>query len=464
MTIYNLDETSSQYLILGRSNPIRIKNNSGVFEARDKADSAYIAFQALSGSFQSIATNGSTIDQGVVFLDTTTVQNTSGGSSIIQVSPTVKGSYGNADVYCFEAAWVYDPTYTGGGAGVGLKVKDPGAIHTSGSVSVYGIYIDDLTSGSTNRAILTGKGAVLFGDFTTINGWQDAVQLKVAGASTQTNDVSQVRDNSARVLLGTGLLASVLRGVGSATNTINNTITSYFKSTGTPAAGIGAGIVLGAQDSTTDDVQMSRWRASWSTIAHASRASQAWLSASDSTGERDIATLIADGSRGQLGVLAGTSTQYAKVGGAIFNSVAVTLNTAGTETDLATFTFPANTFATNNDSVEATFMANFSNSVNTKRFRVYIGGSSIVDITSAVSIAGNIGIRLTIQRIDSTHAAIIAMSMITATASTWTPVLSSNNSLTLTFSGTLILKYTGLTTNANEIANRLAKVIYLPAA
>lgn len=113
--------------------------------------------------------------------------------------------------------------------GINLQTASTGGTITN----IYGIYLNNINTGATlNYAIYTNAGLVRFGDQLSIVGSADSNQLTVTGYTTQTDPVSHFIDNTA------------------ATNVVRNVLRLEARSTGTAAAGFGAGLGLWAETAT----------------------------------------------------------------------------------------------------------------------------------------------------------------------------------------------------------------------
>lgn len=93
-------------------------------------------------------------------------------------------------------------------------------------------------------------------------------------------------------------------------------------------------------------------------------------------------------SAGAVAIKAGTSSSYAKAGGALFYSTTAVGNVGVGDDVLMTTSIPANSLATDGDSIEGYASGTFATSANNKRIRVKFGATTIFDsgalaITSA---------------------------------------------------------------------------------
>lgn len=158
----------------------------------------------------------------------------------------------------------------------------------------------------------------------------------------------------------------------------------------------------------------------------------------------------------------GTSATLAKVGGGVNQSTTQTGNTAATETDLFTYTTPANSLATNGDSYQFEAAGTFANTANVdKRIKVKYGSTTILD-TGALAIvtAQSWNVRGTVVRTGATT------QKATVTITTSDGALVSTTSFSSpaeTLSGTVILKLTGQGTGASDVVGEMWRVNWLPS-
>ena len=87
----------------------------------------------------------------------------------------------------------------------------------------------------------------------------------------------------------------------SGTNTIVNGVIIGHESTGTPAAGLGAGVLFQAESTTTAAQSVGRVYGKWATATHASRKGQVDITAFDNTAERVGFSVGTDGSAAKIG-------------------------------------------------------------------------------------------------------------------------------------------------------------------
>lgn len=96
-----------------------------------------------------------------------------------------------------------------------------------------------------------------------------------------------------------------------ATDTVNNNITApgvfSHRTSGTPAVGIGAGVLMQVQTSTTADTDAALISAIWTDVTHASRKARLAFTPIDSGGGREALRLEADGSAARVGFFGATA-------------------------------------------------------------------------------------------------------------------------------------------------------------
>lgn len=109
-------------------------------------------------------------------------------------------------------------------------------------------------------------------------------------------------DTPVRLTIGaTGLLTTTI--TDAATNAITNAVVVGHNSTGTPAAGFGAGLKFTLKSSTTADQDAARLVALWDVATHASRSAALQILISNSSGEVNAATFDDDATAGNTRLL-----------------------------------------------------------------------------------------------------------------------------------------------------------------
>ena len=145
-----------------------------------------------------------------------------------------------------------------------------------------GLNISALSAGTNNTAILLGTNAIPSGNYGIYSAITDASYL--AGPLT-----TYSLTNTASV---------------AATNTVTDRITVQTNSTGTAAAGFGGSILFQGESSTTDNRDMARIAATWTTATDASREAKVGFQLGDNAGAlSEVANFNVSGSStGQLSV------------------------------------------------------------------------------------------------------------------------------------------------------------------
>lgn len=146
------------------------------------------------------------------------------------------------------------------------------------------------------------------------------------------------------------------------------------------------------------------------------------------------------------------------------SNVATGANT--TETDLHSWTAPANLLGKDGDKIVATFSGIFANNVNTKRLRLKYNASTILDTGILTgNAAGTWVIEVTIMRISSTSVRYAAKAFVNGVTVT-TPVVTMAELSVTNHTATKILKVTGQNGSsvASDIVARMSTIEYAAAA
>ena len=167
-------------------------------------------------------------------------------------------------------------------------------------------------------------------------------------------------------------------------------------------------------------------------------------------------------------VKAGTSTDYANIGGTLFDHYADAGNVTTGETDLYSDTLAANTLGANGDKVNAQYGGLFvSSATATREIKIYFAGTAIFDTGAlTLSLSSAWTVYATIVRVSASVVRyMISLTTEGAALSAYTAV----GELTgLTLSSTAILKITGQAAGVgaatNDIVAKLGKVDFEPAA
>lgn len=160
-----------------------------------------------------------------------------------------------------------------------------------------------------------------------------------------------------------------------------------------------------------------------------------------------------------LGTKAGTSTTYAKVGGIIDVNTTAVGNVGAGEDDLITYSVPANTMATNGDSIEFEMAGSYAANVNTKRVRIKYGATTMLDTTA---LAINNGAWSCKGRIVRTGAATQKYYIQFFTDNALLVASTKQGTAAETLSGAVTLKATGEATSNDDIKQELNVVRFHP--
>lgn len=135
----------------------------------------------------------------------------------------------------------------------------------------------------------------------------DKYIVRLMTHASQVYDILRAVDPSGNVLAAVGPKgAGTFAPRDTATNAITAALTLAHNTSGTPAAGYGASFNFQLESSTTENVEVGRDVASWSTATHASRAVDRTQYLTDSGGEREFVRYRATGSAAQIGWLGTT--------------------------------------------------------------------------------------------------------------------------------------------------------------
>lgn len=161
---------------------------------------------------------------------------------------------------------------------------------------------------------------------------------------------------------------------------------------------------------------------------------------------------------GKPGVRAGTSTQFAKIGGTLFDFFADATTTGTVEQDLYSAPIPAAVLATNGDKLFAGYAGVTEDGTNNKTIKIYFAGSLIAQLTTTLN-GGNWAFQVRIIRTSATS----VKTIVTGTYGTEGYV--NNGEISAILANANILKITGLTaTLAGDITAKMGSVEWKPAA
>jgi hypothetical protein len=159
-----------------------------------------------------------------------------------------------------------------------------------GSITnAYGLYLDSQIAAGANYAIYTNLGLNRFGDQLAIVGAVDRSQLIVTGFTTQTLPAGYLIDNTA------------------ATNVIRNVLQLETQSTGTAAAGLGAGLLMSLETATAStNKNAGRLWSKWVVATNGSETSAVGLDAYTNSTAQEFISGEGNGGGVKLALYGGT--------------------------------------------------------------------------------------------------------------------------------------------------------------
>ena len=155
---------------------------------------------------------------------------------------------------------------------------------------------------SVQRSLLVWGNAIASGDYVRLDGGTPPT-ISVAGSSTNISLILTPKGTGG-VGIGTTAPATLLHGLltSAATNAVTNVLTIGHDTTGTAAAGFGAGQLFQLESSTTAAQNAGRIQALWYEATHATRKADLVLTAYD-TAEREGLRIRGAGSAAAIGFL-----------------------------------------------------------------------------------------------------------------------------------------------------------------
>lgn len=158
-----------------------------------------------------------------------------------------------------------------------------------------------------------------------------------------------------------------------------------------------------------------------------------------------------------------SSGHQVAVGGAIKDFYTDVSNTSTTETDLYTFTVPAQTLEINGDKLTAIYGGLYIASANQKTIKAYFAGTSILD-TTALAITGNETWQINIFLIKTGSSTARVIARITSTSTLLTGLNQETDLTSQDFTTTNIIKITGQGGASTEVTAKLGTINYIPSA
>ena len=153
------------------------------------------------------------------------------------------------------------------------------------------------------------------------------------------------------------------------------------------------------------------------------------------------------------GLVAGTGTARAKVGGAISSNVTATGNVGTGEDTLHTYTIPANTLSANGEFLRIQQAVTFAANANNKRYKIKYGATTIYDSGTVAQNGGSAVFDILITRYGVASQYVIIHGQLSAGSLLAAPTVYQTASETL--SGTSVLTDTGEATADNDIVSRV---------
>lgn len=243
------------------------------------------ASPAIAGSSNAGAAAGGSITYTAGAAARNTSGNANGGDHIFVPGAGIgTGTAGNVVIGAFIKM------QSGGTFGLISGVQATNGLWLSNAASAGQVVVK--TDGGSNDYIGVGSGSYLA--FSSSTGGYQTIDTGI-----RRNAAAVVEVNNGT----SGQWGSLKAGVRDAgTTTITDGLTLGHQSTGTPAAGLGTGIQLNINSSTTADQNAARLTAEWVVATHASRTARATLNVYD-TASREVLRGQASGSAPMIGFL-----------------------------------------------------------------------------------------------------------------------------------------------------------------
>jgi hypothetical protein len=188
-----------------------------------------------------------------------------------------------------------------------------------------------------------------------------------------------------------------------------------------------------------------------------------WIKVGDSSGNPAL-TVFRTGSADAGGtqiVAGGATSTLAAVGGKLHTGTTQTGNTAGTETDLYSFSVPASTLSTNGNALHLECGGTFAGTANTdKRLRLKFGATTLYD-TGALAITSATAWTL-MANVLRTGAATQKGSTAFTSSSAVLPAGAGYSTAAETLSGAVTIKITGQGTGASDVVGEWCKLEWRP--
>lgn len=193
-------------------------------------------------------------------------------------------------------------TYLSGSGGTVYALR-----HARGSVASPSSLLQFDEIGAFNFSGYAGSGFSGLGQVRLIAQAQENFSGSAGGAALiiQTTALGATSADTRTIINPVGVHQMI------ATDTVNNNITApgvfSHRTSGTPAVGIGSGVLLQVQTSTTPDTDAALISALWTDVTHASRKARLTFTPIDAGGGREALRLEADGSAARVGFYGATA-------------------------------------------------------------------------------------------------------------------------------------------------------------
>lgn len=175
-----------------------------------------------------------------------------------------------------------------------------------------------------------------------------------------------------------------------------------------------------------------------------------------STGVVGVGNLTSVGAN-VMAVQAGTSSNDAAVGGGMYVDSATNANGTTVETDLGSYSVPANTLAVNNQSLEFEAWITLTNNANTKTIKFKFG-ATVVTLPTVSGGAATLHVRGFVVRTGAATQDIFVSQTLTGAVTTNTETFTTAAE---TLSGAVTMKFTGQSNSAsNDVKQEFYKVTW----
>lgn len=154
--------------------------------------------------------------------------------------------------------------FRAGGSGFAIRTLANDSVVDADENGNVGVYHNKPTTGQTMLYVRAGAGQAI----TPVFQIEQSVGVNVLRMFAEGNMIENYRD--------------------AGTNNIANNVLLSHSTTGTPAAGFGSSLILGAKSSTTAEQSLARLYAVWETPTHATRVAKVALSVFDYAGEYKV--------------------------------------------------------------------------------------------------------------------------------------------------------------------------------